>query len=112
MEIWVMWILLGMMAVIAAIEIYDFKRMTPAEKEAQVKAWLLGAVIWAEAKYGSGTGRVKLSEVWSRFCVELPWLAKLMSFERFAELVDGVLAEMRGMLATNKRVQEIIDHDV
>ena len=82
--------------------------MSKAEQVEQVKGWLLGAVTLAEAEFGSGTGRIKLSVVYDSFVQKFPWIAKLLSFEDFSEYVDEALVEMRKLLSTNKAIAAIV----
>ena len=81
--------------------------MTKVQRINQIRGWLLQAVILAEAEFGSGTGRLKLSSVYDRFCARFPWLAKIISFEKFGEYVDQVLAEMRQLIAQNGAIAAI-----
>lgn len=84
-----------------------FTKMTKEQRINQIRGWLLQAVILAEAEFGSGTGRLKLSSVYDRFCARFPWLAKIISFEKFGEYVDQVLAEMRQLIAQNGAIAAI-----
>lgn len=88
---------------IAYALIVNFIKKPNAEKLAEVKAWLLHAVIWAEEQYSSGMGRAKLSAVYSAFCEDLPWIAKIITFEKFSCLVDEALIEMRELLKKNQK---------
>lgn len=90
------------------VAIIDFTKLPTADKIEKIKAWLLQAVILAEREFGAKTGKVKLSTVYAMFCKELPWLAKIVDFERFSDLVDESLVQMRDMLNTNKEVADIV----
>ena len=57
---------------------------------------------------GSGTGQLKLRMVYDMFVQRFPWLARLISFEKFAGLVDEALVEMRNMLAKNAAVRNAL----
>lgn len=81
------------------VTIKDFSALPKSEQIKQIKGWLLGAVTLAEAEYGSGTGKIKLSAVYDKFVEKFPWIAKVLSFEKFEALV-----EMRKLLATNKAI--------
>ena len=95
MSIWVMW---------------DFSRLPKEEQIEKLREWLLYAVTRAEGELGGGgTGALKLRLVYDRFLVRFPWLAKVLSFERFSELVDDALVEMRKMLANNKKIQAMVE---
>lgn len=89
-------------AIICAL-ITNFVKQPNSEKLAEVKAWLLHAVIWAEREYQSGMGKAKLSAVYGAFCGELPWIAKVITFEKFSTLVDEALVEMKALLKKNQK---------
>ena len=89
-----------------------FTKLTKAQRIDQIKGWLLQAVILAEAEFGSGTGRLKLSAVYDKFCARFPWLAKIISFEAFSGYVDKVLIEMRELLAQNAAIAAVVDKHV
>ncbi len=89
-----------------------FTKLTKAQRIDQIKGWLLQAVILAEAEFGSGTGRLKLSAVYDKFCARFPWLAKIISFEAFSGYVDKVLIEMRELLAQNTAIAAVVDKHV
>ena len=38
-----------------------------------------------------------------------PWLAKIVSFELFSDMVDDALDEMREMLANNQAVKALVN---
>ena len=83
--------------------------MPKSEQVKQIKGWLLGAVTLAEAEFGSGTGKIKLSVVYDSFIEKFPWIAKVLTFEKFSEYVDEALVEMRKLLSTNEAVAAIVE---
>ena len=56
------------------------------------------AVAEAERCLGSETGQIKLSVVYSTFVKTFPWLAKIISFDLFADLVDEALENLSEIL--------------
>lgn len=92
-------------------DIAHFFDMPTEEKVAKIKGWLLQAVIMAEKEYGSGTGALKLSVVYAEFCEQLPWLAKMITFDTFSKYVDDVLESMRSMLESNKNIAQLVEDD-
>ena len=94
----------------AVITVLQFRKLPMAEQQAKVREWLLAAVSLAEAQFGSGTGKLKLSAVYSKFCAEMPWAAQVMSFEVFSGLVDTALEEMRTMIASNDAFAQIVSN--
>ena len=56
------------------------------------------AVAEAERCLGSETGQMKLSVVYSTFVKTFPWLAKIISFDLFSDLVDEALENLSEIL--------------
>lgn len=73
-----------------------------------VRQWLIYATAQAEKELGSGTGQLKLRQVYDAFVGRFPWVARFVSFARFGELVDDALEDLRKMLLNNHAVREII----
>ena len=74
-----------------------------------VQEWLLGVVTEAEKQMGSGTGQLKLRQVYDKFLEKFPLLSVLVPFKMFAEMVDKALAKMRLMLAGNSFAQSYVE---
>lgn len=89
--------------------VVDITRMPREEQIQQVREWLLYAVIEAERVLGGGTGQLKLRFVYDMFVERFPWMAKMIDFEWFSELVDEALERMRKMLNTNKAIKAVVD---
>lgn len=87
----------------------DFKRKPREEQIEQLREWMLYAVILAEQRFGSSTGKLKLHYVYDLFIQRFPALANVISFDWFSELVDDALDQMRGMLSTNKAIKAIVE---
>lgn len=97
---------LGALAVVAVVRFFRL----PREKQMEnVRQWLLGAVTAAEKELGGGTGKLKLRQVYDLFVTRFPWLAKIVSFELFSDMVDDALDEMREMLANNQAVKALVN---
>lgn len=90
------------------IAIVKFIKSGNAAQLANLKEWLLYATIEAEKALGSGTGKLKLRTVYDMFLAKFPWLAKIITFDRFSELVDDALENMNDLLATNSAVQSYV----
>ena len=90
------------------VAIYVFVKKPTSEQLNQVREWLLWAVTEAEKELGGGTGKLKLRQVYDLFVVRFPWIAKVMPFVLFSELVDEALIEMRQLLDTNTAVAEYV----
>lgn len=70
-----------------------------------VKEWLLLAVAEAEKALGSGTGKLKLRQVYQSFIDTWGIFAKFVTFETFEKWVDISLEELKKLLETNKKVE-------
>ena len=64
----------------------------------------------AEKELGGGTGKLKLRYVYDLFLTKFSWLAKIISFEQFSELVDEALEEMKLLLNTNEQIAAIVEN--
>lgn len=91
------------------LAVYKFLTSPAPEQLAKVREWLLWAVTEAERQLGGGTGQLKLRQVYDLFVVRFPWLAKIIPFCVFSDLVDDALVEMREMLAQNKAAQAHVE---
>lgn len=106
------WFVLVAFAAVAAAggcAVYSFVKMPTDKQLKKVREWLLYAVTKAEKKLGGGTGQIKLRYVYDKFVKRFPWLAWTISFERFSAMVDEALEKMKGMLASNKAMQELVN---
>lgn len=93
----------------AGIAIYHYIKLPTSAQLDKVREWLLWAVTEAERELGGGTGQLKLRSVYDLFVVRFPWLAKVISFNTFSDLVDEALVDMRNMLNTNEAVQTYVE---
>lgn len=94
--------------VVAAIAVIKFIRTPRKEQIAKVKEWLLLAVMEAEKKFGEDTGVLKLRFVYDLFVTRFPWIAKVLTFDRFSALVDEALDEMRNLLEKSPGLIEAV----
>ncbi len=75
------------------------------------KEWLVYAVSLAEKELGSGTGALKLRQVYDNFATKFPHLVEFISFEKFSNYVDEALISMRKMLENNRDIGIYINGD-
>lgn len=107
------YVILGVAAVAigGGIAVYRFVGI-PTEKQLEkVREWLLYAVTVAEKELGAGTGKLKLRYVYDWFLQVFPWLARIIDFETFADMVDEALEEMKQMLDVNAAVAAYVAAD-
>lgn len=95
-------------AVVIVIAVLKFIRKPRPEQIAKVKEWLLLAVMEAEKKFGEDTGVLKLRFVYDLFVTRFPWIAKVLTFDRFSALVDEALDEMRNLLKKSPGLIEAV----
>lgn len=70
----------------------------------KVKEWLKWAVAEAEKLLGTGTGQLKLRQVYDWFVEKFPVIAAVVPFRVFSAWVDTALDTMREWLDKNKNV--------
>ena len=75
----------------------------------KVKEWLKFAVAEAEAYLGSGTGQLKLRQVYDWFVVQFPVFSKILPFFIFSKMVDGALAWLKDQLEKNDHIRLLIE---
>ena len=73
-----------------------------------LKNWLLYAVAVAEKALGSGTGELKLRQVYDAFLVKFPVISKFMSFNTFKSLINDALVELENLIKSNEKVNTYI----
>ena len=83
---------------LAIVFIVRFLKMPTKEQLHCVKEWLINAVAEVENIYGSNTGQLKLRAVYDLFLSRFPWLASLITFEKFSSMVDGALEDLSEIL--------------
>ena len=106
------WTLLALLLCVAwgcFMTIRKYYFLPKPEQIAAIKQWLLYAVIEAEKEFGSGTGKMKLRQVYDAFVSKFPWAAQVVSFELFSVWVDEVLIEMRELLQNNVNIKQYVE---
>lgn len=91
------------------LAVIRWQRLNQDERYKMIRGWLLQAVLIAEKEFGSGTGKLKLSAVYDKFCERFPWLVKVLSFETFSKYVDDALGEMKDVLKQNSAIASIVE---
>lgn len=108
-DYWYIIVAFAVVVVAAGIAVVWFLGLPRGAQLRKVREWLLLAVTNAEMELGSKTGKLKLRMVYDAFLTKFPWLAPVISFDRFAKLVDDALDEMRDMLEKNEAVKALVD---
>lgn len=110
------WYLLIGGAAVLALAIYCvsvFFKMPTNKQAAKVKEWLIFACIEAEKELQSGTGQLKLRQVYNMFCSvpAFTWVAKIISFELFSKWVSDALVTVKEMLVNNSTLAAYVYGD-
>ena len=109
-ENWMVVFGLAVAVILAVLVVYRFFGL-PTEKQVEkIKEWLIWACIEAERALQSGTGQLKLRQVYDMFCAvpAFTWVAKIISFELFSDWVSDALATAKEMMISNKALAEYV----
>lgn len=79
-----------------------------AVRRKNIIEWLVCMCAQAEMTYGSGTGYLKLRDVYTEFVKTYPLMGMIMPFECFSGLVDRALKSLKEKLAENEMINEIV----
>lgn len=103
-ENWFLIVALLSCGVVGICFVFRFLGMPTEKQKKKVREWLVWACIEAERALQSGTGQLKLREVWNLFCAvpAFTWVARVISFEEFSDWVSESLTEAKQMLVSNK----------
>lgn len=108
---WPFIILLLSVVVIAIVAVINFFQKPTPQQIQQIQEWILYLVIEAERQFGSKMGKVKLRYVYDKFLERFDYLGKIISFEKFSELVDKALSTMKDMISQNDKLKEYVGID-
>lgn len=75
----------------------------------KVKEWLKYAVTLAEKELGSGTGQLKLRQVYDWFVDTFPVFSKILPFVIFSKMVDNALEWLRIELEKNNNIKIYVE---
>ena len=75
----------------------------------KVKEWLKYAVTIAEKELKSGTGQLKLRQVYDMFLERFPVFSKLVPFSVFSNWVDLALEFLREQLDKNENIKAFVE---
>lgn len=106
---WPVLVGLIVLGAVVGIAVYHFIKLPTSEQLQKVREWLLWAVTEAEKALGGGTGQLKLRYVYDAFVARFGWLAKVIPFNIFSDLVDDALEEMRELLQQNEDIAAYVD---
>ena len=112
-ENWFLLVALVALLGVAICFVFRFLGLPTEKQTAKVKEWLIWACIESEKALQSGTGQLKLRQVYDMFCAvpAFTWVAKIISFELFSEWVSDALITVKEMLASNNTLAEYVYGD-
>lgn len=109
------YIYIGILALVIACIwlIYRFFCLPTEKQLLKVSEWLVWACTNAERDLQSGTGKLKLRKVYDAFVSinSFSWIARIISFEKFSEMVVDALKEMKRNLIENPKLAEYVYGD-
>lgn len=105
---WDLLVALVAIIVVAVIVVVQYLKSPRSKQMEKVREWLLLAVIEAEKQLGGGTGKIKLRYVYDLFIQRFRFMSLIISFEKFAQIVDEALEEMRHLLETNNAIKSLV----
>lgn len=110
---WFLLVALAAVLIVVAFALYRFAGLPTNEQTSKVKEWLIWACIEAEKTLQSGTGQLKLRQVYDMFCAvpAFTWVAKLVSFQRFSDWVSDALLKAKEMLISNPALAKYVYGD-
>ena len=97
------------LVVVFAATIVGFIKLPNEKKIENLKEWLKWAVVIAEKELGSGTGQLKLREVYNMAVAQFPWIVSFITFEIFSQYVDEALEWMKQQLESNGAIATYIN---
>ena len=95
--------------VIAVVLVLLFGIYYTITNKQKVKEWLCYAVTIAERDLKSGTGQLKLRQVYDMFIERFPIFSKLVPFSTFSLWVDEALIFLREQLEKNKAIKNFVN---
>ena len=94
---------------ISIFSVYKFIQLGKEQQLEKIQEWLLFAVTQAEKELGNNTGQLKLRMVYGQFIDKFKFIALLITFEEFSDMVDNALDVMRSMLSSNEAVKQLVE---
>lgn len=112
-ENWYLIVAAAAVLALAGFGCYKFAGLPTEDQVARIMEWLVWACIEAECNLQSGTGQLKLRQVYDMFCnvPAFSAVAKMVSFEVFSDWVSEALAVAKEMLVKNQSLARYVYGD-
>ena len=106
MDNWYIFVAIFCILVVSILAIFRFFNLPTEKQSKKVKEWLIWACIEAEKALQSGTGQLKLRQVYDMFCSvpAFTWVARIISFDLFSKWVSDALVEVKRMIVNNNNL--------
>ena len=88
---------------------YFLTKTSHKEQLDVIRNWLIWGVAQAEKELGSGTGELKIREVYNLFVQTFPQAAKWVTYNQFENLVDEALVDLKKILENNDLIEYAIN---
>lgn len=113
MNDWYIYMAILAVFIVAIWLVYRFFCLPTEKQLVKVTEWLVWACTKAESELQSGTGKIKLRKVYDAFVSinSFSWIARIISFEKFSEMVKDALKEMKKNLIENPKLAEYVYGD-
>ena len=85
------------LVIFGAGAIYQFVKLGKETQIEKVREWLIFATVEAEKALGAKTGQIKLRYVYDMFIHKFKFVALVVTFDEFSELVDEALEKVRNL---------------
>ena len=102
---WLNWLAENWYVIVAFIILI----ITTIVNKNKVKEWLRFAVSKAEEELGTGTGQLKLRQVYDMFIKKFPVLSNFIPFSIFSKMVDLALEWMDEQIKKNNKIKQFIE---
>ena len=102
---WLNWLAENWYVIVAFIILI----ITTIVNKNKIKEWLRFAVSKTEEELGTGTGQLKLRQVYDMFIKKFPVLSNFIPFSIFSKMVDLALEWMDEQIKKNNKIKQFIE---
>ena len=110
-EYWYFFVIIAALGFLIGTTINKFIQMPNSQKLNSIKQWAIYACALAQKELGSGTGELKMRYTYDLFVSTFPFLAQIISYERYKEIAENALLEFKRMLETNPNVKRLVEEN-
>lgn len=102
------YVVIGIIALVCATagSVLVFIRLPKERRHEIIVEWLKDIVFETERALGSKTGQLKLRRAYQMFVEQVPWLAKVTTFDEFSDCVKEALEWVENAISKNPVIKE------